>query len=254
MRAHPVLFNYLWIAPHVLQVALAVMMLRRKLAREFPAFFTYTVFEVFQFVVLYSLNRTDSVSGQQYADAWLLGNAVSIVLRFAIVSEIFSNVFRSYPSLQEFGKMVFQWATAVLMIVAVVLVAYASGNETDQVTVALNAVDRTASIVQCGLLVLLVLLSRFLSFSWRSYVFGIALGLGIFASVELGVSAVRAHTTGVVPVNDFLTMFTMGVYHCCVLFWIITLLLPERGASRVTVVPAHNLDRWNDALSRLLHQ
>jgi hypothetical protein len=253
MRAHPVLFNYLWIAPHVLQVALAVMMLRRNVAREFPAFFTYTVFEVFQFAVLYALNRMNSVTGQQYADVWFLGSALSIVLRFAIVNEIFTTVFRSYPSLQEFGRMVFQWATVVLMIMAVVLVAYASGNETDQAWAAVNVVDRTVSIVQCGLLVLLVLLSRFLSFSWRSYVFGIALGLGIFASAELGVSAVRAQVTGMAA-NDLLTLFTMGVYHCCVLFWIVTLLLPERRLSRVSALPAHNLDHWNDALSRLLHQ
>ena len=253
MATHPVLAAYLWIAPHVLQVALAVMMLRRKLAREFPAFFAYTVFEVVQFAVLYTLNRVDAVTGEQYATAWLLGGAISIVLRFAIVQEIFSNIFRSYPSLQEFGNVVFQWATAVLMMVAIVLVAYASGNETDWATVAVNTIDRAVSIVQCGLLVLLVLLSRFLSFSWRSYVFGITLGLGIFASAELGVSAVRAQVTGVAA-NDLLTLFTMGVYHCCVLFWIVTLLLPERSPGRVTAVPAHNLDRWNDALSRLLHQ
>ena len=55
MTAHRLLFLYLWIAPHVLQVALAVMMVRRKLAREFPAFFLYTVFEVLQFAVLFAL-------------------------------------------------------------------------------------------------------------------------------------------------------------------------------------------------------
>jgi hypothetical protein len=253
MAAHHAFFTYLWVAPHAFQAALMVIMLRRRLAREFPAFFGYSIFEVTQFAVLYALDRSDSVSGKQYATAWLFGSAISIILRFAIVQEIFTNLCHSYPSVQQFSKAVFQWATFVLMMIAIVLAANASGNETDQLALAVNVVDRTVSIMQCGLLVLLVTLSRFLSFSWRSHAFGIALGLGVFASAELGISALRAQVKGVMA-NDFITLFTMAVYHCCVLFWLITLLLPERTSSRVKQVPAEYLDHWNDALSRLLNQ
>lgn len=253
MTAHRLLFLYLWIAPHALQVALAVMMVRRKLAREFPTFFLYTVFEVLQFVVLFVLTRIDAVSAEQYATVWIAGGAVSIALRFAVVHEIFRHVFRTYPSLDEFGALLFRWATAVLMVVAVALVAYTAGDKLDRFSVAISVVDRAVSIVQGGLLVLILLLSRFFSFPWRSYVFGIALGLGFFASVQLGISAIRAQI-GITVASDLFNDISMGVYHCCVLFWIVTLLLPERADTRVTAVPAHNLDHWNDALQRLLHQ
>jgi hypothetical protein len=253
MAAHRILFNYLWIAPHVLQVALAVIMLRRKLAREFPAFFAYTVYEVLQFLVLYTMAHVDAFSGEQYAAAWLVGGAFSIVLRFAIVSEIFHHVFQDYPSLNKFGMLVFRWATVVLMVVAVVLVASASGGEPDRNTAIMNIVDRTVSIVQCGLLVLVLMLSRFLSFTWRSYVFGIALGLGLFASAELGISALRAQF-GTAVAMDFFNLLTLAVYHCCVLLWIAYLLLPQRVTARVSSVPANDLAHWNDALERLLDQ
>ena len=253
MDRHPLFFTYLWIAPHVFQVALAVMMFRRKLVREFPAFFVYTLFEVVQFGVLYAMNRTAAISGQQYTAAWLVGGAGSIALRFAVVHEIFSRVFRSYPALKDFGELLFRWATAVLLLVAVVLVAWASGSETDRLTMAYTVVGRAVSIMQGGLLVLLILLSRFLSFPWRSYVFGIALGVGFFASVELGVSAIRSHV-GLGISREFFDMVTMATYHCCVLFWIVTLLLPQQETARVTSVPDHNLDHWNHALQRLLNQ
>jgi hypothetical protein len=251
MAAHSLLFTYLWVAPHALQVALAVMMVRRKLAREFPTFFAYTVFEAVQFVVLY-LTYQSAVSGL-YPALWLVGNSVSVALRFAIVYEIFSKVFRSYPALKDFCTLVFRWATVVLLLVAVVLVGWASGYETDRLTTAYTVIDRAVSIVQGGLLIFILLLSRFLSFPWRSYVFGIALGVGFFASVELGISAIRTQI-GVSVHSEFFNMFTMATYHCCVLFWIVTLMLPEREEARVTSVPAHNLDLWNDALQRLLHQ
>jgi len=234
-------------------VALAVMMVRRKLVREFPSFFAYTVYEAVQFVVLYAMNRSDAISGHQYTVAWLLGSCGSVALRFAIVHEIFSKVFQSYPALKDFGTIVFRWAAVVLLLVAVVLVGWASGYDTERFTTAYTVIDRAVSIVQGGLLILILLLSRFFSFPWRSYVFGIALGIGFFASVELGIIAIRTQI-GVAVRAEFFDMLTMAAYHCCVLFWIVTLLLPERVETRVTSVPAHNLDHWNDALQRLLHQ
>jgi hypothetical protein len=253
MTAPRLLFFYLWIAPHALQAVLAAMMFHRKLVRKFPAFFTYTVFEVTQFLVLFTLDRMNSVSGDQYVLVWLAGEAISITLRFAVVHEIFSNVFQSYPALQEFGGVLFRWATVVLMLAAVTLVAYSSDSEVNRFTLSLTIVDRLVNIVQCGLLVLLILLARFLSFSWTSYTFGIALGLGFFASVELGISALRAQY-GVLVAHDLFADLSMATYHCCVLFWIVSLLRPERERTRVSSAPAHDLEHWNDALQRLLHQ
>jgi hypothetical protein len=253
MTAPRLLFLYLWIAPHALQAVLAAMMIRRKLVRKFPAFFTYTVYEVMQFLVLFTMDHMDSVSVDQYVSAWLVGEAISIALRFAVVHEIFSSVFQSYPALKEFGGVLFRWATVVLVLVAVTLVAYSSGNEVNRFTLSLTIVDRIVDIVQCGLLVLLILLARFLSFSWTNYTFGIALGLGFFASMELGISALRAQY-GVLVAHDFFSDLSMATYHCCVLFWIVALLRPERERTRVTSAPTHDLEHWNSALQRLLHQ
>lgn len=250
--AYRLLYLYLWIAPHALQAALAVMMVRRKLAKAFPAFFMYTVGEVLQFIILFAMHEIDAVSAHAYTVAWFIGDGVSIVLRFAVVYEIFDHVFSSYPTLKELGAVIFRWATAVLMIVAVVLVGYSTSGEIGWAEILIPIVDRAVSVVQCGLLVLLLLLSRFLNFTWRSYAFGIALGMGLFASVELGISAIRTEL-GLGVALDKLAIVTMAVYHCCVLFWIVALLRPQREITPVTSVPDHNLHHWNNALQRLLH-
>jgi hypothetical protein len=245
-------FLYLWIAPHALLVVLAIMMIRRKLVRQFPAFFSYTVFEVVQFVLLFTLDHVASTA-QPYFVVWVIGGAGSIGLRFAVLQEIFRNVFQSYPALQQFGTLLFRWATAVLMIVAVALVAYSSGSELDRFTIALTIVGRTVFIVQCGLLVLLILLTGFLSFPWTSYAFAIAVGLGVYASMELALSAIRTHV-GVDTSPRLFDVISMGAYHCCVLFWVIALFLPERAPKTSRPAPLNELEHWNSALQRLLHQ
>jgi hypothetical protein len=50
---------------------------------------------------------------------------------------------------------------------------------------AVFAFDRSMRLMQVGLFLLLLLLCRLLKNCWRQPVFGIALGFGVFASVEL---------------------------------------------------------------------
>src|SRR6266576_3494288 len=46
MYPHSPIWHYLWVAPHTLQVAIVVIMIRRRLISEFPVFLTYTLFQI----------------------------------------------------------------------------------------------------------------------------------------------------------------------------------------------------------------
>jgi hypothetical protein len=247
------LSTYLWVAPATLQAVLVVLMIRRKLALKYPAFFAYTVCEVAQFLVLFPMDHMDSVSGPQYAQAWLVANGISVILRFAVVHEIFSDLLDGYAALQQFGTILFRCATAFLMIVAVILVASTSGTEMNKLNVAFQVVDRAVSIVQCGLLVFLIFLVRFFRVSWNPCSFGVALGMGLFASVELGVSALRAQY-GLYVAYKTLPIVTMVTYHCCVIVWLVSALASERKTTDLTAPPIQELEHWNDAVARLLQQ
>lgn len=251
MRAmtHPLLFYYLWIAPHVLQVVLAVLMIRKGLVREFPAFFSYTVLEILQFVALAWMVSVHSLSG--YTAVWYAGEAISAALRFAVIREIFQHVFENYSPVKQLGDSIFRWATVLLLMAAAMVVAYTPGDQVSRMAVALNVIDRTVSIVQFGLLLLLVALSRFLRFGWRSYAFGISLGLGSYAGLKLIAWALSVQFTGP-DAGELFNSFLMAAYHCCVLFWVVTLLLPKPKQIPVSSVSSMDLDHWNSALERFL--
>ena len=253
MYPHSLLWHYLWIAPHVLQVIIAAVMIRRRLVREFPIFLAYTIFEFVQGGTLFILDHSARVSPYQYWEAYWLAQGVSIVLRFAIIYEIFSHLFRSYPALQELSQIMFRWATVVLVLAALAVAAYAPGDGAHLIISGVKIVDRTVGVVQSGLLVFLFLCASYFRLSWRSYVFGIAVGMGIFASVDLATSAIRA-ASDIADGSHAFNFLSMAAYHCCVVIWLLYMLAPESARCTVNDVPDHNLEEWNTALQRLLMQ
>jgi hypothetical protein len=253
MYPHSHLWHYLWIAPHALQLVVVFIMIRRKLTREFPMFLSYTIFQIVQEGGLFVLDHSSSISGSQYWNIYWTGLAISIALRFLVIREIFCHVFRPYPGLEELSKILFRWATVILLLVGVAVATYAPGSDTQPIFSGVHVVDRAVSLIQTGLLFFLFLFSSYFGLSWRSYVYGIAVGLGIFSSVSLATSAIQVRTWPAAGsyIFDFVNMAT---YHCCVLIWIAYLLAPEAARRTVRAVPENNLEQWNAELQRLLMQ
>jgi hypothetical protein len=245
---------YLWVGPHLLLGAILFAMIRRSLHRQFPMFFLYTTFEILQFVVLFVISRTHVHFGEGYVRVYSVGLALSTAIRFGVIHELFNHFFRRYPALSGPGRYLFRAATVALLLVATGVAISTPGKSANFLLNATYALDRTVSVLQCGLLILLFLFSRQFALSWRSPAIGIALGLGVFACVELAASAIRLYL-GVFG-NRAVNLFTMATYHCCVLIWMFYLMRPERITSPVlTPLPEHNdLDIWNQELQRLLQR
>jgi ABC-type transport system involved in multi-copper enzyme maturation permease subunit len=114
--------------------------------------------------------------------------------------------------------------------------------------------SRTISLVQCGLLALLFLFSSHFRLSWRSYVLGIAVGLGTFSSVDLATAAIQVWSGPAAGIHVLLDFVTMGTYHCSVLIWLFYILAPEPAQATVKQLPDVDLEKWNTELQRLLMQ
>ena len=252
MHPHSFLWHYLWIAPHVLQIGIAVAMVRKGWVRQFPVFFAYTLFQPVEEGTLFLLDHSAVVSAAQYWYAYWAGLAIDVTLRFAIIREIFSSLFQMYPGIKRLGWIVFRGAAAVLLLTAILVVVRAPQDGTFQILSRVHLLDLGVSVVQSGLLLVLVGFSAYVRLSWRSFAHGIALGLGIFASVDLAKETMRIWTG---PVAGYaFDSVTMATYHCCVLIWLVSVLAPEVAHRTVKELPEHNLEQWNAELQRLLLQ
>jgi hypothetical protein len=252
MHPHSTLWIYLWLAPRVFQVAIVVVMIRRSLYRDFPFFFVYTLYEAALGTALFAMDESQRVSGAQYWQAHWIGSIGSIVLRFGLIWEIFSHVFRPYPALWEVGKILFRWAAIILLLVGVAVAVYSPSPQGLWVLSGVFVVDRTISIVQCGLLLFLFSFSSYFGLSWRSYIFGIAAGLGIFATVQLAASSIWIQSSPFSQ-NDAFTFVTMATFHCCVLIWLFYLVSKEPARRPVGEIPSNDLEVWDRELARMLH-
>ena len=251
MDPHSLLWNYLWIAPHVLQAVLAGIIVARGLSRQFPVFLTYVIFDLAQNFVLFVGYHSAAVSVQTYSQIYVGGMIGCIALRFGVIYEVFQQVFRSYPGVEELGKTFLRWGGAILFLVGVGIAAAAPVGQGPPILAALHVTNFVVSVVQSGLLLLLFALSSSLGLSWRSFVFGIAVGMGFFSSVDLATTAIRVALPDAVA-GRILDLVTMATYHACVLVWLFYLLMPAPAVELIRALPETNLDRWNAELERLL--
>jgi hypothetical protein len=249
MNWHKVLSLFLWITPHALLGVLAVILCRRRLYREFPVFFAYVLYEIAEFILLFVLYSLPG-AGQQYAYAFSATLLLSIALRFGVIDEVAKDLFRESPFLKVSAKRLLRGVAGLLLVMGVLFAVYAPGNNSVRWHAGVSVVNRGAAMVQCGLLLALLLFSRFLGLSWRRSAFGIALGLGILTSVDLATSALRAEFTSD-GTRQFLNLLITGAALVCVLIWIGYSLAPELEPASLAVVSRDEVETWNKELQRL---
>lgn len=172
----------------MLQLLVGAVMLRRKLHRTFPVFFAYLGFQILTFCFLFPMFKWGTNYSVFFYVFWGF-SAIDLILGFMVIHEIFLDVFRPYHTLKDLGTVMFKWAALVMLLVAFVVAASNSGQDREPIIQAILTVQRCVRVAQCGLVLFLMVFSRYIGVSWRQQSFGIALGLGLSAGVELGTLA-----------------------------------------------------------------
>jgi hypothetical protein len=230
-----------WFLGPALQTTLLAFMVRRKLRATFPRFFTYILFQVIKSGVLFVVYRYYHDS---YFDAYWTGNAISILLAVTVMDEIWHNLFQRYEGIQDLGSILFRWACVLMFLIAIVSALPGRENNADRVVAAVLTFDRSMRLMQCGLFFLVLLLCRLLKHFWRQNVFGIALGFGIFATVELVlVGILTRFGTGPIAIVSLIKSVT---YNAVTLLWISYLRQPTPVPQQLAAV--QELDTWNREL------
>lgn len=239
-------FKALWIAHPVLQAAVAFAMYWRKLHRSFPVFFAYILSQIVVFAIVFPLYLYGNYSFFFYVYAGCIG--ISAAIGFKVIYEVFLDVFRPYHTLKDLGSVLFMWAGLVMLLVAGVVAASSANSEQGPLWQAVMTGQRCVRVIQVGLIIFLLVFSKYLGVSRRQHSFGVALGFGFFASAELMLVALRA---GSYLTENVASLANMTAYNCTILIWLgyMASKSPVREVSASVLMP----QRWDQSLTDLQH-
>src|SRR6266568_420629 len=240
-----VLYYTLWIAHPVLEAGIATLMLRRGLHRSFKFFFGYILIQIVTFAVLFPANW-HSYSAMFYL-YWAC-DALSVAFGFAVIHEVFVDVFRAFHTLRDLGTVLFKWAGLVMLLVAGVVSVSTNSSQIAPWMQAIITSQRCVRIIQVGMVLFLLFFAHYVGVSRRQHSFGIALGFGSFAVIELVLicSWVGNHLGGA-----WMSILNMAAYNSTLLVWVgyVALKSPARDASLSLLQP----QRWEQSLSDIHH-
>ncbi len=242
---------FLWIFIPLVQVALLVVLRKRKLHEDHSMFFTYTLFQVVAAVL--DVVAFKFAGYETYFYVYWVRIALSVGLGFFVIKEVFTNMLKPYAGLRDAGILLFRWAAAVLILISVLSYASGSGSGAARILREVVTMERNVRFIQCGLLLFVVMCSNYIGASWRSLSSGIAFGFGGFAAVDLLISnALLARGYFFNP--DTAAIAGQIAYACAVITWFTYTTLPQRADAGVREMAYRPVvDRWNQAAMLLMN-
>ena len=240
------LCNALWILHPLLAAGIAVVLVRRNLHGKFKFFFAYLLTQIAAFALLYP-----SLMRERYATFFFLywgSNAIGVFLGFMVIHEVFLDVFRPFHTLRDLGTVLFKWAGLVMLLVAGVVSFSSSSSELVPWMQAIITTQRCVRMIQVGMVLFLIVFTRYLGVSRRQHSFGIALGFGGYAMVEL---ALIASWTGRHLIDTQVNLINVLAYNFALLVWLGYALAksPVRVAAEYLLQP----QRWEQSLTDIHH-
>ena len=167
--------------------------------------------------------------------------AVESILALIVVYSVFRLAMAPLKGLQQLGMLVFRWAAAISVIVALGSAVSPHMTGVKYLMAAVSQVERTQNILTLCLLVFVCFAIRPMGLNYGSRIFGVSLGLGIMSTANL------LQWAG----TSFGSMYTIydvidGVVICLVLAtWTAYFALPE-PKRRIIVLPTTSpFLRWN---------
>lgn len=240
-----------WFAAWLLQAMLVAVLLFKRMWGRFRFFFAYAATTFLAGTLLYAICLIRAPY-RLYITVYWLTEAIGLFLGLAVVWEIFDNLLRPYPALRRLGIQVLRGAVLLLVVLGCVVAYRQPLGEQSRVQAALMVVEQAGRILEVGLLLSLFSFASAFGLHWRQYVFGIALGLGIFVTVELVAITMRVQFGG--AANSVFNVIRTVSFNSSLFIWIAYILAPELAAQPVEAPKRAQLEQWNRAVMELIYR
>jgi hypothetical protein len=231
----------IWYCSPVLQTVLLWVLTSRKLYREYPFFYLYTISHVARSLLAYVIRQG---SGSAYLYFYWFTEAYLAVLCLAVVQEVYRVSFASVPRLRRFSLMVFQIATIVLVSTCLVSGYLTPGADRARVMAALVVLQRSLDLLVGGLFFALLGALRVIGISWQTRSAGIALGFTVNSVIAFAAASARSLGSGPLAHGIYAVSLATS-YALALIIWNVCMLWPVPEAhAPVSAGESETVGRW----------
>ncbi len=231
----------IWYLSPVLQTILLFGLTSKKLYREFPFFYLYTLSHVFRSVLAYVIRQ---YSRPTYYYFYWITEAILAVLCLAVVREVYEASFVNVPRLRRYYSLVFQIATTILIFACFISGYVAPGTGQARAIAALIVLQRSLDLLVGGLTFALLTALLLVGISWQTRSAGIALGFTVNSVIAFAAAYAQSLSSG--PIADGIYAASLATaYALALIIWNISILrlVPETHIP-VSEGEAEMVGRW----------
>src|SRR5260370_14602727 len=250
MNVEHVLKIGLWIVPVILQLLIAIIMVRRGLVGQFRYFFTYCLFVAARDIALLLLQHRSNFYLFYFWIYWLC-DGLLILLQLVVLCEVFLNLVPAHLGFRAAAIRVFQIIVGLSAAFACVLFAMAVRGAPTSVAEAVLLLERSFRVVQVIILLVVMTLVSRLGLNWQHYATGILLGSGI-AGLQLVPAELRSSLHLIS--NTVFSWLKPAIYDCAVVAWAFYFIPARRPSASLAEVPQADLSESDEVLKGYLQR
>jgi hypothetical protein len=179
---------------------------------------------------------------QVYFYIYWTSYALEAVLSLLVIYSIFKLAMAPLKGLQTLGMLVFRWVAAISIAVAIGVAVTPHLTGITFMVAMITQLQQTSSILTLCLLLFVCFAIRPMGLSFRSRIFGVSLGLGVLAMVNLVNSAWLARYANMYSTFSLINGFAVGL---TLLTWSAYFAFPEPKRRIITLPTTSPFLRWN---------
>jgi hypothetical protein len=242
------LFSQLQYVEPIVCGLLVYFLVRAKAVRQFVYLFALLCVRLVCSFICIPLNTFGGhgierhLAYQLYFYVYWTSFALEAILSLLVIYGIFRLAMAPLKGLQTLGMLVFRWVAAISVAVAIGVAVSPHQSGIHFMTQMITQLQQTSSILTLCLLLFVCFAIRPMGLTFRSRIFGVSLGLGFLATINLVNSAWIAHSPNMYSlfsvVNGLAVVLTL-------LTWSAYFAFPE-PKRRIIVLPTTSpFLRWN---------
>jgi hypothetical protein len=179
---------------------------------------------------------------QVYFYVYWASYAIEAILSLLIIYSIFRLAMAPLKGLQTLGMLVFRWVAAISVAVAIGVAVSPHISGIKFMVAMVTQLQQTSSILTLCLLLFVCFAIRPMGLSYNSRIFGVSLGLGVLATVNLVNAAWLTHSPNMYSTISLINGLAVGL---TLLMWSAYFAFPE-PKRRIIVLPTTSpFLRWN---------